>query len=76
MMINQEAINQIQHAPISERIQVIELLLQSLKNDLAQESTQAITKQQPFTARQFNLGKDITLNREELYNEHKNNVCD
>ncbi len=75
-MINQEALNQIQHAPITERIQIIELLLQSLKNDLKQDATYQTANQQTFTARQFHLGEDITPNREELYENNKNNVCD
>ena len=65
-----------QHIPLTERIQVIELLLHSVKNELKQNLiTQKIATPQ-FKVRQFNLGTDISLNREELYAERNYHVCD
>jgi len=62
----QEAVQQIQHAPLTERIRAIELLLQSLKNEIVQsEPMQAVRK--PFRIRTFNLGTDIQMDREEMY---------
>ena len=75
-MINQETLSQIQQIPLTERIQIIELLLHSVKNELKQSViTQKIATPQ-FKVRQFNLGTDITLNREELYADRNHHVCD
>lgn len=65
-MTVQEAIKALQDAPVKERIQIIELLVQSLKNDIELvESAQKIQK--PFTVRTFDLGSDILPDREEMY---------
>ena len=62
----QEAIQQLQNASLTDRIQVIELLLQSLKDEIARgEPTQAARK--PFRIRTFNLGTDVQIDREEMY---------
>lgn len=75
-MINQETLNQIQQIPLTERIQVIELLLHSVKNELKQNSiAQKITTPQ-FKVRQFHLGTDMTVNREDLYADRNRHVCD
>ncbi len=65
-MTVQDAIETLQHMPVKDRIQIIEILLQSLKNDLADMETPQ-EPQKPFQVRTFDLGGDITLDREELY---------
>ena len=45
------------------RIQVIELLLQSLKDEIVHDEP----VRKPFHIRTFNLGKDIHLDRDEMY---------
>lgn len=67
-MLAQETVQQLQHAPIADRIQAIELLLQSLKDDI--EPRKPLKKQRkPFIIQTFNLGTDLQLDREELYAE-------
>ncbi len=62
----QEAVQQLQYAPLADRIQVIELLLQSLKDEIANsETAQAVRK--PFRIRTFDLGTDIEIDRDDLY---------
>jgi len=65
-MTVQEAIKALQETPVKERIQIIELLLQSLKNDIElAESAEEVQK--PFTVRTFDLGIDVLPDREEMY---------
>ena len=66
-MIAQETITQIQQAPIVERIQVIELILQSLKQDMKRTIPPEKPQHKPFTVRQFNLGTDIHVDRDTMY---------
>jgi hypothetical protein len=42
---------------------MIELLLQSVKDDLKNKSTSS----KPFQVRSFSLGDNISVNRDELY---------
>ena len=64
-MTVQETVQQLQHTPLTYRIQVIELLLQSLKEEIAQ--SQAVTPHKPFRVQTFDLGTDVTVDREEMY---------
>lgn len=59
-MTVQETVQQLQHAPLTYRIQVMELLLQSLKTEIAQNESFPITGK-PFRVRLFNLGADIDI---------------
>lgn len=69
-MIAQETLTQIQHAPLVDRIQVIELILQSLKQDITRtEEPPKRPQYKPFTVRQFNLGADIRIDRDTIYLE-------
>lgn len=71
-MVDLDILKKLQQAPIEERIQLIELLLQSVKDEIKQDSKNNHT----FKVRSFSLGNDITVNREELYNERNNeNIC-
>ncbi len=67
-MIAKETVQQLQDAPLADRIQVIEALLQSLKYDIAHHKPRQVAPK-PFTVRTFNLGTDIHLDREEMYAE-------
>jgi hypothetical protein len=67
-MLGKETIQQLQHASVAERIQIIELLLQSLKDDMSSISP-SVKIGEPFTIRTFNLGEDIRIDRDELYAE-------
>lgn len=68
-MIAQQTLTQIQHAPLVERIQVIELILQSLKQDITRTEPSPQVQYKPFTVRQFNLGTDIVVDRDTIYLE-------
>jgi len=59
-MTVQEAITMLKHVPMEERIQIIEILLQSLKSDMPKQK-------KPFQVRTFNLGEDVQVDRDELY---------
>ena len=67
-MTVQEAIQTLQNTPLTDRIQIIELLLQSLKEDISVKEPEAKTLK-PFKIRTFNLGSDIQFDREETYLE-------
>lgn len=65
-MTVQEAIQTLQNTPLEDRIQIIELLLQSLKEDISSKNTKD-KMLEPFKIRTFNLGSDIQIDREEMY---------
>lgn len=67
-MLAQETVQQLQHAPMADRIQAIEILLQSLKQDMTYPEPHT-SVQKRFTVRTFNLGADISVDREEMYTE-------
>jgi hypothetical protein len=67
-MIAQEMLIQLQHAPLVERLQVIEVLLQSVKQDITPQEPQKLP-QKPFIIRQFNLGSDVIVDRDAIYRE-------
>jgi hypothetical protein len=64
-MISPETVQQLQRTPVAERIQLIEILLQSLKQDVVPPESLKPDKeeQKRFTVRTFNLGTDISLDR-------------
>jgi len=68
-MIDFKTVNQIKRASVEERLQIIELILQSLKNDMKQESKIRESGFRPFKVRKFSLGKEVHVDREELYSE-------
>lgn len=65
-MTVQETVQQLQYTPLTYRIQVIELLLQSLKDEIAQSEAISAPRK-PFRVQTFDLGADITVDREEMY---------
>ena len=62
-MTIQETVQQLQQAPLLYRIQVMDLLLQSLRDEIAQRD--AVKRdavkiaRKPFRIREFSLGTDI-----------------
>lgn len=68
-MIAQETLTQIQYAPLVERIQVLEVILQSLKHDVEQLEYPQEAQLKPFKVRHFNLGTDILVDRDVIYRE-------
>lgn len=67
-MTVQEAVHQLQEAPLPERLHAIEMLLASLKNELFQHAS-AQEPRRPFRVRPFDLGADIQVDRDEIYAE-------
>lgn len=65
-MTVQDAIETLQHMPVKDRIQIIEILLQSVKNDLA-ETEAAQEPRKTFQVRTFDLGSDAMPDRDEMY---------
>jgi len=68
-MIDREAMKQIQHAPMAERIHIMELILQSLKQDMNRRLTTGKDQSTPFRVRPFNLGTDVHVDRDIMYAE-------
>lgn len=69
-MVDLSTVDRIKRAPIEDRIQIIELILQSLKNDLKSkiERTNEVKFKQ-FKIRKFSLGEEIHVNRDEIYSD-------
>ncbi len=65
-MIDPKTIQEIQDAPVDERIRLIEQILQSLKQDM--QPAQPKTKKK-FTVRAFNLGAEVHVDRDNLYGD-------
>jgi hypothetical protein len=68
-MVDKETVRQIQQASVRERIQLIELILQSLKEDLPAAPASDLPKVKPFQVRQFNLGRQVPTDRDLIYTE-------
>ena len=66
-MINPETVEQIQQAPVAERLHIVELILKSLKRDMHLPLGDTAASQRPFAVRQFGLGQDVRVDRDELY---------
>lgn len=66
-MIDREAGNRIQDASVAERIQIIELILQSVKQDMGRIVTTGKRRFKPFRVRPFNLGTDVHVDRDAIF---------
>jgi hypothetical protein len=64
-MIDTDTLNKLKTASIEERIETIELILKSVKEDLHRPKPSP----KPFKVRPVSLGEDIQVNREEIYGE-------
>ena len=67
-MIAKDMLAQIQHAPLAERIQLIEVILQSLKDDI-KSGLSCRHRRKAFKVRKFNLGQEVCCDRDEIYAE-------
>ncbi len=65
-MISKKTVDEIKHSPLNERLQIIELVIQSLKQDMQISVKQKSGK---FKVRQFHLGDDVQVDRDELYKD-------
>jgi hypothetical protein len=67
-MLDSETIKKIQNTSIEERIETIYLLLDSLKQELKNKSKSSFI-QPSFKVSSYSLGADISVNRDEIYQE-------
>ena len=70
-MIDINAVHSLQRSSVTEKIRVIEILLQSLKDELQAKRTRRKNrpKTKTFHVRKFNLGEEVHVDRDELYSE-------
>jgi|GEM_PF-965477 len=77
-MSTQEIISQVESLSLSERMALLEAILQSVKAEIkdpeeqkkAEERKQEIRRRrQAFKVRAFHLGGDIQVDRDEIYSE-------
>jgi len=64
-------LTQIQHMPVAERIHLIELILQSLKQDMRPTLVRdkPTSAARPFKVRVFNVGQEVHVDRDTIYAE-------
>ena len=77
-MIAKDMLAQIQHAPLADRIQLIEIILQSLKEDM-QSILSNQHRRKPFKVKTFSAGQEIHCDRDEIYaerGEEGDDLCD
>lgn len=65
-MVDLVTLEQILNASVDETIQLIELVLESLKSDLKKDSENT-PKFKPFRVRQFILGQEVQVDRDLIY---------
>jgi hypothetical protein len=68
-MIDSNTVNEIKQSSIAERIRVMEIIFQSLKNDIKKEQGKTNTKSKHFKVRKFSLGEEVHVDRDELYSD-------
>jgi len=68
-MIAQETIMQLKSISIGERLQLIEILFNSLKQDMKSLERKVQPKLERFTVQTFNLGQEIHVDRDIIYAE-------
>ncbi len=68
-MIDNKTVNQVIRATVNERIRFIELILQSLKKEIKEEKVHRERRPKRFKVRQFGLGGEVLVDRDELYSE-------
>ena len=68
-MIDPKTVQQIRQASVAERLHIIEQILQSLRQDMNMHSATGKPPAGLFTIRQFSLGQEVHVDREQLYAE-------
>ena len=68
-MLSMEIARQIRGTSMSEQIEIIELVLHSLRTKI--ETERKITRKpfRPFRVRKFSLGEEIHADRDKIYSE-------
>lgn len=70
-MIDPQMVQQIQQASVVERLHMLEVILQSLKQDILTEVASKQLPHKPFTIRPVSLGEEVHVDRDELYAERR-----
>ncbi len=68
-MIDSKTVQEIRQAPIPERLQIIELILQSLKEEISPKTADEQPPRRAFALRQFSLGEEVHADRDQIYAE-------
>lgn len=68
-MLNMEFARQIRGTSMSEQIEIIEMLLHSLKTKIDTESKSTRKAFKTFHVRKFRLGKEVHADRDKMYSE-------
>ena len=68
-MIDQETIKQLQNISVSERLHLMEILLNSVKQDIKNMEKREQLQRKRFTVCPFDLGREIHVDRDILYAE-------
>lgn len=68
-MIDLKNIDQIKQSSIKDRIQLIEFILESIKEDINQIEKINKLPSEPFKVRRFSLGGEVNVDRDILYSE-------
>ena len=68
-MSNAQAIELIKKSSLAERLEVIEILLQSIRTEIQVEKREEKAPHKKFKIREFDLGAESTFDRDELYGE-------
>jgi hypothetical protein len=69
-MISAKIFNRIKKEPVTERLRIIEALVQSLKEDINPEYHKITDKKiKTFRVHPISLGEEVQVNRDELYAE-------
>lgn len=67
-MIEQKIMERVEHAPLEERLRVIEQVMASIRRDMRSESPRN-APHQPFRVRTLSLGQDVEVDRDRIHGE-------
>ncbi len=70
-MIDPQVVQHIQQAPVVERLHMLEVILQSLKQDILTDVASKQPPYKPFTIRPVSLEEEVHVDRDELYAERR-----
>lgn len=68
-MISTEIARQIRGTSVSEQIEIIELILDSLRTEIETKRGSTRKPFRPFLVRKFSLGEEVHSDRDEMYSE-------
>ncbi len=66
-MIDAKTAQEIRQASIPDRLQIIELILHSLKEEMSPDTPGERRPRRAFALRQFSLGEEVHADRDQLY---------